>query len=181
MKKALVFAFLAVLLSVGCASKSTAPAAPSAGNPVMLAIAEGGPDAATVAPVGVRLTREHAITDHYGFILGYFNGTTSFTSEVVHLTAGTQVRFFNVDASAPHTVSFLGKATATTAPWPRTFDGSFTRSPAGTAIGTAHFSTGPLNPGQQSLVYKSGLPGFYMVGCAFHYDSNKMRTVIIVH
>jgi len=30
-------------------------------------------------------------------------------------------------------------------------------------------------------VYETGIPGFYMFGCAYHYDSNEMRTVIIVH
>jgi hypothetical protein len=77
-------------------------------------------------------------------------------------------------------VSFLGNATATHAPFPAAFNGSGTRSPAGTAIGTTNFSTGAINPGQASLVYETGLPGFYMVGCAFHYDSNHMRTVFIV-
>jgi plastocyanin len=38
-----------------------------------------------------------------------------------------------------------------------------------------------LNPGQKSLRYTTGLPGFYMFGCAFHYDGFGMRTVIIVH
>jgi plastocyanin len=135
----------------------------------------------SIAAVGLRLFGESSITDpHYGFILGYFNGTTSTTSEVVHLTMGESVRFFNVDASAPHTASFLGNATSTHAPFPSSFNGSATQSPAGTAIGTTNFSTGALNPGQMSLVYETGLPGFYMIGCAFHYDSFNMRTVIIV-
>jgi streptogramin lyase/plastocyanin len=134
-----------------------------------------------IAPVGVRLIGESSTTDpNYGFILGYFNGTTSTTSQVVHLTMGESVQFMNVDASLPHTVSFLGNATSTHAPWPASFNGSSTQSPAGTAIGTTNFSTGALNPGQLSLVYETGLPGFYMVGCAFHYNSNTMRTVIIV-
>jgi len=134
-----------------------------------------------IAPVGVRLFGEKSINDpHYGFILGYFNGTTSTTSEVLHLTMGESVRFINVDSGAPHTVSFLGDATATHAPFPPSFNGSGTQSPAGTAIGTKNFSTGTLNPSQMSLVYETGLPGFYMMGCAFHYDSFNMRTVIIV-
>jgi streptogramin lyase/plastocyanin len=134
-----------------------------------------------IAPVGVRLIGESPITDpNYGFILGYFNGTSSTTSQVVHLTMGESVQFFSVDGSLPHTVSFLGNATATHAPWPPSFNGSSTQSPAGTAIGTTNFSTGALNPGQMSLVYETGLPGFYMVGCAFHYNSSNMRTVIIV-
>ena len=176
----LVFA----LVAAACAGRGAVPGTPSAAsNPITtLLVADDGSDLATPAPVGARLTGEHSITDsHYGFILGYFNGKISSTSQVVHLTAGTQVKFFNVDSFVPHTVSFLGKATATSAPWPKMFNGSSIRSPAGTAIGALHFSTGSLNPGQSSLIYKTGLPGFYMEGCAFHYTSNKMRTVIIVH
>ena len=135
----------------------------------------------SLGPVGVRLIGESSFTDpNYGFILGYFNGTTSTTSQVVRLTMGESVRFINVDGSLPHTVSFLGDATATHAPWPPSFNGSSTQSPAGTSIGTTNFSTGALSPGQMSLVYETGLPGFYMVGCAFHYNSSSMRTVIIV-
>ncbi len=136
----------------------------------------------TIAAVGVRLNGEHSVTDpHYGLILGYFNGTTSTTTQLVMLTAGEDVQFFNVDSmGTPHTVSFLGDATSTSAPWPPHFNGSSTRSPTGTAIGTHNFSTGALMPGQKSLVYSTGLPGFYMMGCAFHYDSNTMRDVFIV-
>lgn len=135
----------------------------------------------SVQPVGVRLTGEAAFVDpHYGSVLGYFNGLTSTTSQVVSLTMGESVQFTNVDTMRPHTVSFLGTATATHAPWPPSFNGSASQSPAGTVISTTNFSTGPLNPGQQSLIYETGLPGFFMIGCAFHYDSNGMRSVIIV-
>ena len=184
MKSRTLVVLVLALVAAACSGRGAVPGTPSsAANPVTtLFIADDGPDIATPAPVGARLTGEHSITNsHYGFILGYFNGRTSLTSEVVHLTAGTQVKFFNVDSVLPHTVSFLGKATAASALWPRTFNGSSIRSPAGTAIGALHFSTGSLNPGQSSLIYRTGLPGFYMEGCAFHYDSNKMRTVIIVH
>jgi len=44
----------------------------------------------------------------------------------------------------------------------------------------ANFSTGALSSGTKSVLYNTGLPGLYMVGCAFHYNSNGMRTVIIV-
>ena len=136
---------------------------------------------ATPIPAGVRLTGEQPITDHrYGFVLGYFKGLTSTTSQVITVAAGKKITFKNVDTGPPHTVSFLGNATATSAPWPSSFNGSFTKSPAGTPIGKPMFSTGALNPGQKSAVYSTGMPGFYMEGCGFHYDSSKMRTVIIV-
>lgn len=135
-----------------------------------------------VSVVGIRLTGEQPFDDpNYGFELGYFDGTQSTTSQTVLLNAGESVRFQNVDSTLTHTASFLGDASQNSAPWPSTFDGSSTQSPAGTVISTAGFSTGPLGHGKSSLVYETGIPGFYMFGCAFHYDSNEMRTVIIVH
>lgn len=129
--------------------------------------------------VGVRLFGEASANDPaYGFVLGYFNGTSSTVSQVVHLTSGDPIVFKNVD-TIPHTGSFLGAATATAAHFPATFNGSATTSPAGAALGSMNFSTGPLNGGQSSAMYFA-LPGFYMYGCAFHYDSFHMRTVIVV-
>lgn len=145
-----------------------------------LGITDAGVDTVITQGVGVRLFGEASFKSRYGTVLGYFDGKTSATSEVVHVPFGENVRFFNVDTVAPHTASFLGDATATTAKWPATFNGSSTQSPAGTPIGTKNFSTGPLNPGTRSLLYSSGMIGFYMFGCAFHYNSNHMRTVIVV-
>jgi hypothetical protein len=131
---------------------------------------------------GIRLIGESATTNpHYGSILGYFNGTTATTTSVVMLTAGDPVQFKNVDSALQHTVGFLGNATATSAPWPATFTGGgTTASAAGTAIGAPGFTSGTLNPGQNSRIYSAGGPGFYMVGCFFHYSSSTMRDVIIV-
>ena len=135
-----------------------------------------------VQAVGARLSGELPTNDpNYGKILGYFNGTTSMTSALVSLTAGDPVQFMNVDTINPHTVSFLGNATATHAPFPPTFTGGgTTASAAGTFIGTPGFTTGTLTPGQKSKIYNAGGPGFYMIGCLFHYVSNGMRDVIIV-
>jgi len=137
---------------------------------------------AKVATVGIRLTGEQPFNDpNYGFELGYFDGTTSMTSQTVSLPTGESVRFKNVDTTLTHTASFLGDATQNSAPWPPSFNGSSTKSPANTVISTSNFSTGALLPGKASLVYETGVPGFYMFGCFFHYDPDEMRTVIIVH
>lgn len=137
------------------------------------------PDSAQV--VGVRLTGESSFhSNNYGTVLGYFRGTKSLTSQVVSLTAATTVVFHNVDSSRPHTASFLGNATKNVAHFPALFNGGSVKSPAGSTLNSTKFSTGPLNPGSVSAKYNSGSPGFYMFGCAFHYDSNGMRTVIIV-
>ena len=132
--------------------------------------------------VGVNLSSETATTDPtYGRVLGYFNsgGTINTTSQVVHLTAATAAVFQNFDSQA-HTASFLGNASASGASFPAAFNGSANQAPANTVISTTSFSSGNLNPGSTSLQYNSGPPGFYMFGCAYHYDAFGMRTVVIV-
>jgi plastocyanin len=182
----LTIAFVAAPLLAGCGAHSmaTPPATPEMA-PVQVpfagddAVGDVSPD--LTATIGVRLTGENPFqSTHYGRVIGYFKGRTNRNSQVVMVSPNINISFVNVDSSLPHTASFLGKATQTHAPWPATFNGSSTASKAGTAIGTSRFSTGTINPGGHSLLYKSGVPGFYMIGCAFHYDSNGMRTVIIV-
>jgi virginiamycin B lyase len=130
--------------------------------------------------VGVRLNGEMSFTDpNYGFELGYALGTGK-QSQTVMLSAGESVQFQNLD-TIPHSAAFLGDAPPKSAPWPSSFDGSTTPSPAGTAIGTTGFSTGSLNGGKKSPIYETGLPGFYMFGCQYHYNTDMMRTVIVVH
>jgi plastocyanin len=88
--------------------------------------------------------------------------------------------FQNFDATKPHTASFLGDASSSGAAFPAHFNGSGNASPANSVISTANFSSGNLNSGSTSSQYNSGPPGFYMFGCAYHYDSFGMRTVVIV-
>ena len=120
----------------------------------------------------------------YGNVLGYANGNVSSgSSQVLHLTANSTVAFYNTD-SIPHTASFLGSASAGGATYPPTFASAnsmgMSSSPAGTAIDAANFSTGTVMPHSTSAVYATGGPGFSILGCAFHYDSNHMRTISIV-
>ena len=142
--------------------------------------------APSIAPgsqiVGLALSGESATADPtYGTVLGYFNstGTINTTSGVIALTTAMPAVFRNFD-TIPHTASFLGDASGNGATFPLHFNGSGAASPANTVISTASFSSGTLNAGSSSLQYNSGPPGFYMFGCAFHYDSHGMRTVVIV-
>jgi plastocyanin len=131
--------------------------------------------------IGIRLNGEMSLTDpNYGFELGYSVGRTSTQTQTISLSMGESVRFKNVDTE-PHSAAFLGNATGINAPWPGSFNGSTTQSPAGTAIGTTGWATGSLNPNKTSPIYETGQPGFYMIGCQYHYNSNEMRTVIVVH
>jgi plastocyanin len=180
MKNAFALVLSIGLICAGCGSRSSAPASVLASNPTTLVAFGAGPDLTSTTTVGVRLDVKSFIDPEYGFVLGYFKGKLATRTQVISVSPGKNIKFVNVDNNDAHTASFLGKATGEKAPWPAHFNGSMTQSPKGTAIGTKNFSTGTLNPGQTSLVYSTGLPGFYMIGCAFHYDSNKMRTVIIV-
>jgi hypothetical protein len=144
-----------------------------------------GSPSPTPAPqlIGVNITSELPTIDpNYGQVLGYFSssGTLNLQSQVVTVPAAAAVTFENFETNGtPHTASFLGDATANSAPWPSPFNGSGTQSPAGTVINTPMFSTGTLLAGTTSLQYITPPPGFYMFGCFFHYDLNGMRTVII--
>ena len=130
--------------------------------------------------VGIRLNGELSFTDpNYGFEIGYAVGTGTQT-QTISLPAGESVQFKNLDTE-PHSAAFLGNATSNSAPWPGSFNGSTTKSRAGTAIGTTGWATGSLLPSKSSPIYETGMPGFYMIGCQYHYSSDEMRTVIIVH
>jgi plastocyanin len=175
-----------LLALAGCSGQSTtsfAPAQPASHSvaPVPEQFVNLDADTITIKHVGVRITGEApTMNKKYGRILGYFNGKTSLTSEIVKATAATTIVFNNVDTSAPHTASFLGDANSQGANWPPAFNGSSKQSAAGTNIETTNFSTGPLTPGTKSLKYNTGSPGFYMFGCFYHYNLDGMRTIIIV-
>jgi virginiamycin B lyase len=138
-----------------------------------------GAIAPIVTTIGVRLNGEMSIDDpNYGFELGYAKGSST-TTQTISVRAGGYLQFKNYDHVA-HTASFLGDATNHNAPWPPSFNGGMTASPKLVAIGAPGFSTGAIEPRATSLIYATGLPGFYMIGCGFHYDSNEMRTVVVV-
>ncbi|HLJ84781.1 MAG TPA: hypothetical protein VKT51_11455 [Candidatus Eremiobacteraceae bacterium] len=134
----------------------------------------------TLYTIGVRLNGELSFNDpHYGLELGYAIGSTTQT-QTISVSAGESVLFHNYD-TIPHTASFLGDATMNSAPWPTSFSGGKTASPAGASIGSPGFSTGTIAAGSDSRYYESGNPGFYMIGDGYDYNADKMRTVIVVH
>lgn len=129
--------------------------------------------------IGVNLTGQAACTDPtYLAVKGYFGGGTVTTSQVVSVThSGTDViQFKNLD-SQPHTATSLG-------PWMGSYPSAGpalgTPSPKGTDIAATGFSTGNIDAGKSSRTYVANVPGFYIIGCAYHYLSDNMRTVIIV-
>jgi len=136
-------------------------------------------------PVGLLLTGENNVSvAPYGNVKGFFpgtNGSPPSGSNVVNLTAMQTVVFTNTEGSSgfPHTASFIQSWTSSGFPANPAIPS--TASTAGASISSSGFSSGNLNPGQTSAVYSAGTPGMFIVGCAYHYVSNGMRTVIIVH
>jgi hypothetical protein len=138
-------------------------------------------------PVSLLLTGEDPVTvATYGNVLGYSNGTSPSTpngSNVVNLTADMPVQFTNREASnsiyPQHTASSLG-AWSGSFPANGPTSAALTASPANTSLSASGFTSGTLNPGQTSAVYNSGSAAMIVFGCYYHYNSNNMRTVIIV-
>jgi hypothetical protein len=141
--------------------------------------------------------------DGYGLLGAVPQPSASITpapSQIIHLTAGKTVTFYNFDSS-PHTASFLGPVpSASPQAWPAVFNnanGASAFSPDGSSISSTQFSTGnlgpgtvanpncaptnPPNPSGHCLQYNTGAPGVYYFGDFYKYQSTPhMRTVIIV-
>jgi hypothetical protein len=131
--------------------------------------------------IGVNLTNptQAACNDTtYSFVKAYFGGGVITTSQVISVTHSTSIlQFTNLDVQ-PHTAASLG-------PWSGSYpssgpSASATPSPKNTDISVAGFTTGNLDPGATSKNYIADVPGIYVIGCAYHYTSDSMRTVIIV-
>lgn len=130
--------------------------------------------------VGVNLTSAAACNDNvYQTVVAFFGGSTVVQSQVVSITHSStnNIEFMNLD-NQPHTASELGSWTGSYPSNPPPIPA--TPSPMGMDISVAGFTSGNLNGGQTSLNYVANVPGFYVFGCAYHYLSNNMRTVIIV-
>lgn len=104
----------------------------------------------------------------YGLIGGY---TQQSTSQVLGFSPGTQIMIRNGQTTTPHTFSVISTTGFTGPPTSLTASG-------GSTISTG-FSTGTVNGG--TLVGPFTLTaGTFYIGCAYHYVSETMRTVLIV-
>jgi len=102
-------------------------------------------------------------------------GSTSGTAAVIKVAAGSQVVFLNDDTGSPHTGSGLG-----TGPFPASFDNTSGTTASGSTIdGSLTWSTGTLVQGAMSNVFTVGPPGAYYFGCAYHYNADHMRDVLV--
>lgn len=171
-------ALLAGAAIAGCAGGTPFPVAvPPPPHNCVVAISQ-----ASTQTIGVNLTNpvQNACTDPtYQAVKGYFGGSTVAASQVISVTASATdvIVFMNLDVQ-PHTANDLGTWSGA---YPQvTPNPNKTPSPANTDISSPKFTTGAINPGSTSLNYIADVPGVYVLGCAFHYNTDDMRTIIIV-
>ena len=159
---------------IGNPSPSPSPSSSPSGQNCVVAISPAG-----VETIGINLTSQSACVDNtFQAVKGYFGGGTITTSQVISVThSGTNaIQFVNLDSQA-HTANNLG---AWTGSYPPNGPNLGNPSPKNTDISAAGWQTGLLNPGQTSRSYLANVPGMYVIGCAIHYLSDNMRTVIVV-
>lgn len=169
-------AALAAAVLAGCAGGTPFPTTAAVHNCVV-AITP-----ASTETIGVNLTNpnQSACTDpKYLAVKGYFAGSTVTGSQVISVTASStdSIQWTNLDFQ-PHTAANLGAwvgAYPTAQP-----NAAATSSPAGMDISMPGFTAGNINAGASSSLYKADVPGVYVFGCAYHYLSDDMRTIIIV-
>ncbi len=106
----------------------------------------------------------------FGQIGGF---TQNLYSQTLAFVPGSQIMIHNAEAGVPHTFG----VDSTSA-----FDANGTAlslaASGGTTIGTG-FNTGTINAGSSAGPFTLS-SGTYWIGCAYHYVSNKMRTVLQV-
>jgi len=183
---ALAVAIVAAATFAGCAGGSTYGAGFGQNNgggggggttDCVTAIAPAGTEI-----IGINLTNptQDACDDTtFSFVKAYFGGATVTTSQVISVTHSSTdvIQFTNLDIQ-PHTAASLG---AWSGSYPGTGpDPAATASPKNTDISAPGFTTGNLDPATTSKNYVANVPGMYVIGCAYHYQSDSMRTVIIV-
>ena len=160
----------------GCAGGTPFPTAAAVKNCVVAL------SPASTETIGVNLTNpnQSACTDpKYLAVKGYFGGSTVTGSQVISVTASStdSIQWTNLDFQ-PHTAANLGVwagAYPTAQP-----NAAATSSPVGMDISTPGFTAGNIDAGASSRLYKADVPGMYIFGCAYHYISDNMRTIIIV-
>lgn len=112
-----------------------------------------------------------------GVVLGFSDSGAKAQVIVVH--TNQNIKFHNGEGF-PHSADLLGTF-ASQSSWPGSYSGAPAASAGGTAISASGFSTGALAGGADSATYTTGsATGMYMIGCRFHYNSNGMRTLIVV-
>jgi|GEM_PF-521237 len=178
----------AALLLAGCGgggsgSSYSAPIATSNPTSSPSTAPSAGPSTApSVAPSGAPVTTQQVIsmalpsstigtqTDPtYGLIGGY---TQTLYSQTLAFAPGSQVMIRNGQTSTQHTFNVVSQSGFTSNP-------NLSLFPAGGSTIGPNFSTGTVGSGSTFGPFTL-TAGLYFIGCAYHYSSNSMRTVLNV-
>lgn len=176
---ALVAASIAACGGGGSTNLPVAPIPGASGVPVTTPVPSGapvasptpstGPSTQQVVTMAEPITAIGSLVDPtFGLIGGYTQQTRS---QVLGFAPGSQIMIRNGQANTPHTFSVISTTGFTGAPT------SFTAS-GGSTIATG-FTTGTVN-GAALIGPFTLTAGTFFIGCAFHYTSENMRTVLVV-
>ena len=86
-----------------------------------------------------------------------------------------QIMVHNGQSGAPHTLGDTGA----TGSFPVNQPAELSTTASGGSTISAGFQTGTINPGQELGPFTL-TAGTYLIGCAYHYQSNGMRDVLVV-
>jgi hypothetical protein len=140
--------------------------APS-GAPVASPTPSTAPATQQVVTLAEPITAIGSLVDPTFGLIGGFTQQTR--SQVLGFAPGSQIMIRNGQATTPHTFSVIPGFTG-----PPT---SFT--PAGGSTIATGFTTGTVN-GAALIGPFTLTAGTFFIGCAFHYTSENMRTVLVV-
>ncbi len=125
---------------------------------------------ATAVPAAV--TIDVSLTAFPPAATAYGQGA-GFAPEVTSVSAGTTIRFANMDSFAHTATSLRGAAFPASSPFDSSALGAFGATLSG------GWSSGALGAGDASQIVLADAPGTYLYGCFFHYTA-PMRGAIVV-
>jgi hypothetical protein len=105
----------------------------------------------------------------FGLIGGF---TQTVYSQTLAFAPGSQIMIANGQTSTPHTFNVLSTASFPASP-------ALSTSASGGATIASGFASGTVSPGTMAGPFTL-TAGTYYIGCAFHYISSTMRTVLVV-
>ncbi len=117
----------------------------------------------------------HKFSQHWHADIAGF--TQSHYSQILGFPPGTQFKITNISKfPEDHTLNVIKKITAPPANFPQNPTLGF--SPSGGTKLIAGYRSGTIKPGKSVTV--TLVKGIYLIGCAYHYQSDNMRDVIVV-
>lgn len=104
--------------------------------------------------------------------------TQTVRSQVLAFPPGATIKILNLSTSTAHTLNVISASGGPPANFPA--NPSLSTSASGGATLGMGYASGTINGGGSVTVTLPTTPGTYLLGCAYHYLSNGMRTVIQV-